>query len=82
MVKLLKQFTVEQYGEMLSTSLGRSNKPPHQVDSPQSPQYNSNTSDNSDMAELLRKLSLDKYTDLFNQQEVSWCSSVDYCSIS
>ncbi|XP_067932414.1 protein bicaudal C homolog 1-like isoform X2 [Watersipora subatra] len=61
---------IEQYGEMLSTSLGRSNKPPHQVDSPQSPQYNSNTSDNSDMAELLRKLSLDKYTDLFNQQEI------------
>lgn len=55
----------------MNTSLGRTSK--QQIETPAqptSPQYTVPTPDNSDMAELFRKLGLDKYTELFLQQEV------------
>jgi len=55
---------------MLNTSLGRSGK---QMESPtlQPSSFVGSSNDNSDMAELFRKLGLEKYTELFLQQEVS-----------
>lgn len=61
---------VEQYGDILSTSLGRATTNPLEPAPAQPPQIAVSTPENSDMAELFRKLGLDKYTDLFLQQEV------------
>jgi len=60
---------IEVYGDILSTSLGRTTNP-IEPPAPPPPQVPVSTPENSDMAELFRKLGLDKYTDLFLQQEI------------
>ena len=69
---------VEEYGDILSTSLGRTTNP-IEPPAPPPPQVPVSTPENSDMAELFRKLGLDKYTDLFLQQEVCACQNRKCC---